>query len=190
MADAKGPAGKNAQWLPSRDVLQWQHVPGHAPGQVTHLPLSLSSAELTPMYAHGMCSMEDLSFCLSTRYTEYCCVCSCRTCLTAGACPPQVALIHKPSQSLITADTIAHMAAEVGGAPKPSLPPSSESLCPYNCCPAVSSFNLAASMEVDSFQSMMFEACCCVLSHACVTTMLAIYRPWGKFQCPYPTTTV
>lgn len=36
----------------------------------------------------------------------------------------QVALIHKPSQSLIPADTFAHMAPKEGAAPKPSLPPS------------------------------------------------------------------
>jgi len=41
-------------------------------------------------------------------------------------CAQQVALIHKPSQSLLTADTFLHMAAKQGEAPKASLPPSGE----------------------------------------------------------------
>ena len=36
LADAKGPAGNRAKWLPRKGVLSWQHVPGHAPGQVSH----------------------------------------------------------------------------------------------------------------------------------------------------------
>ena len=39
MADIKGPAGNNAQWLPRQGTLKWQLVPGHAPGQVL-TPLS------------------------------------------------------------------------------------------------------------------------------------------------------
>ncbi|CAK0787724.1 hypothetical protein CVIRNUC_010946 [Coccomyxa viridis] len=67
VADVKGPAGNNAQWLPRQGTLKWQHVPGHAPGQV--------------------------------------------------------ALIHKPSQSMIPGDAVAHMAAKAGGTPEISLPP-------------------------------------------------------------------
>ena len=44
LADAKGPAGNRAKWLPRKGVLTWQHVPGHAPGQVSHTfyPLSFT----------------------------------------------------------------------------------------------------------------------------------------------------
>ena len=35
VADARGPAGNAAQWLPPKGVLSWHHVPGHAPGQVS-----------------------------------------------------------------------------------------------------------------------------------------------------------
>ena len=38
----------------------------------------------------------------------------------------QVAFIHKPSKSLLTADVISHMAFKKGEGPKPSLPPSGE----------------------------------------------------------------
>lgn len=34
VADARGPAGNAARWLPPTNVLSWHHVPGHAPGQV------------------------------------------------------------------------------------------------------------------------------------------------------------
>ena len=34
LADAKGPAGNKAQWLPRKGTLSWRHVPGHAPGMV------------------------------------------------------------------------------------------------------------------------------------------------------------
>ena len=37
VADARGPAGNVARWLPTKGVLTWHHVPGHAPGQVKHL---------------------------------------------------------------------------------------------------------------------------------------------------------
>ncbi|CAL5224919.1 g7685 [Coccomyxa viridis] len=68
LADARGPAGTAAKWLPPKGVISWHHVPGHAPGQV--------------------------------------------------------AFIHKPSKSLLTADVISHMAFKKGEGPKPSLPPS------------------------------------------------------------------
>ena len=42
----------------------------------------------------------------------------------------QVALVHKPSQTLIPGDTFAHMAAKQGQPPETSLPPSREPLHP------------------------------------------------------------
>ena len=64
MADAKGPAGNNAQWLPRQGTLKWQHVPGHAPGQVLipalPFPLHLSSQTLTKTYSVGSSGAAEL----------------------------------------------------------------------------------------------------------------------------------
>ena len=64
MADIKGPAGNNAQWLPRQGTLKWQHVPGHAPGQVlTPLsPLALynSRQPLSKMHSVGQSSAAEI----------------------------------------------------------------------------------------------------------------------------------
>ena len=92
----------------------------------------------------------------------------------------QVAFIHRPSQSMVPRDALAHMAAKAGGTPETSLPPAGEPLAGLvQCFGAVLSFYSAyhslwpPELVVScSIRSKDQTACATVCSHQYVDAVL------------------